>query len=157
MLEGIARIEGEAYTLLRDLGASELTSVLTAGGGASNDTWTRIRSRRLGVDVSSSPHGAHLIPSSSGFCCDSSAPASIGGWTTGAMHAILNLMHSHTCGSGALQGRRAMAPLYSPREAPHSTRFSRVFECEVPIPATTFRGAPRANDTSSQATDDGQV
>lgn len=69
MLEGIARIEGEAYTLLRDLGASELTSVLTAGGGASNDTWTRIRSRRLGVDVSSSPHGAHLVPSPSGCCC----------------------------------------------------------------------------------------
>ena len=57
MLEGIARIEGEAYTLLRDLGAARLTSVLTAGGGASNDTWTRIRSRTLGVQVSSSPHG----------------------------------------------------------------------------------------------------
>lgn len=60
MLEGIARIEGEAYTLLTQLGASQLKSVLTAGGGASNDTWTRIRCRQLGVDVSSSLHGVVL-------------------------------------------------------------------------------------------------
>jgi sugar (pentulose or hexulose) kinase len=49
ILEGIARIEAEAYAKLGELGASKLTSIRTAGGGASNPAWTRIRLRALGV------------------------------------------------------------------------------------------------------------
>jgi D-ribulokinase len=49
MLEGIARIEAEAYAKLGELGASTLASIRTAGGGAANAAWTKIRLRALGV------------------------------------------------------------------------------------------------------------
>ena len=49
MLEGIARIEAEAYAKLGELGASPLASIRTAGGGAANPAWTKIRLRALGV------------------------------------------------------------------------------------------------------------
>ncbi len=49
MLEGIARIEAEAYAKLGELGASPLISIRTAGGGASNPAWTKIRLKALGV------------------------------------------------------------------------------------------------------------
>jgi sugar (pentulose or hexulose) kinase len=49
MLEGIARIEAQAYAKLGELGASRLASIRTAGGGASNTAWTEIRLRALGV------------------------------------------------------------------------------------------------------------
>ena len=49
MLEGIARIEAEAYAKLGELGASPLASIRTAGGGAANAAWTKIRLRALGV------------------------------------------------------------------------------------------------------------
>lgn len=49
MLEGIARIEAEAYAKLAELGASPLASIRTAGGGAANAGWTAIRLRALGV------------------------------------------------------------------------------------------------------------
>jgi xylulokinase len=49
LLESMARIEAEGYHLLRDLGASPLTQVYTAGGGAQNDAWTAIRQRHLQV------------------------------------------------------------------------------------------------------------
>ena len=49
ILEGIARIEAAAYAKLGQLGASKLTSIRTAGGGAANAAWTRIRLRALGV------------------------------------------------------------------------------------------------------------
>ena len=49
MLEGIARIEAEAYAKLGALGASPLASIRTAGGGAANAAWTKIRLRALGV------------------------------------------------------------------------------------------------------------
>lgn len=52
ILESIARIEGKAYNLLRDLGATPVEEVFTAGGGAKNDKWIRIRERVLGVSVS---------------------------------------------------------------------------------------------------------
>ncbi|WOH03841.1 hypothetical protein DCAR_0623241 [Daucus carota subsp. sativus] len=52
ILESIARIEGEGYKLLTDLGATPVEEVLTAGGGAQNETWTRIRERILGLPVS---------------------------------------------------------------------------------------------------------
>lgn len=49
ILEGIARIEAEAYAKLVELGASKLASIRTAGGGASNPAWTKIRLKALGV------------------------------------------------------------------------------------------------------------
>ena len=49
ILEGIARIEAEAYAKLGELGASRLASIRTAGGGASNPAWTKIRLKALGV------------------------------------------------------------------------------------------------------------
>ena len=49
ILEGIARIEAEAYAKLGQLGASPLISIRTAGGGAANAAWTAIRLKALGV------------------------------------------------------------------------------------------------------------
>ncbi len=51
MLEGMARIEAEAYGLLTRLGASELRQVYTAGGGARNETWAVLRERAIGKPV----------------------------------------------------------------------------------------------------------
>lgn len=58
LLEGIARIEARAYALLVEMGATPLTHVLTAGGGANNTTWTAIRQRLLGVPVQAAAHDA---------------------------------------------------------------------------------------------------
>ncbi|EOX97890.1 hypothetical protein QUC31_015448 [Theobroma cacao] len=52
ILESIARIEAKAYILLKDLGATQVEEVFTAGGGAKNDKWTKIRERILGLPVS---------------------------------------------------------------------------------------------------------
>lgn len=52
ILESIARIEGKAYSLLKDLGATEVDQVFTAGGGAKNEKWIKIRERVLGLPVS---------------------------------------------------------------------------------------------------------
>lgn len=49
ILEGIARIEADAYAKLAALGASKLRSIRTAGGGSANAAWTRIRLGALGV------------------------------------------------------------------------------------------------------------
>ncbi len=49
LLEGMARIEAQGYQRLQELGASALEKVYTAGGGAKNLTWTRIRHRYLKV------------------------------------------------------------------------------------------------------------
>ncbi len=51
MLEGMARIEAEAYALLTRLGASELRQVYTAGGGARNEPWAVLRERAIGKPV----------------------------------------------------------------------------------------------------------
>ncbi|WP_299390778.1 FGGY-family carbohydrate kinase [Pelagibius sp.] len=51
LLEGVAQIEQEAYALLASLGATPVTRVLTVGGGAANEAWTRIRERVMGVPV----------------------------------------------------------------------------------------------------------
>ncbi|KJH71463.1 FGGY-family carbohydrate kinase [Aliterella atlantica] len=51
LLESIARIEAQGYQLLQQLGADKLTCVYTAGGGAKNATWTRIRDRYLKVPI----------------------------------------------------------------------------------------------------------
>lgn len=57
IFEGIARIEAQAYQRLHELGASRVTQVYTAGGGAVNAKWTAIRARELGVPVRASANG----------------------------------------------------------------------------------------------------
>ncbi|KAJ6671428.1 D-RIBULOSE KINASE [Salix viminalis] len=52
ILESIAHIEAKAYNLLKVLGATQVEEVLTAGGGAKNEKWTKIRERVLGLPVS---------------------------------------------------------------------------------------------------------
>jgi len=56
LLESLARIEARGYGLLAELGASPLRRVDTAGGGARNPAWTRIRQRLLGVPVARAIH-----------------------------------------------------------------------------------------------------
>lgn len=51
ILESIARIEANGYKLLKELGATAVDEVFTAGGGAQNEKWTVIRERVLGVPV----------------------------------------------------------------------------------------------------------
>ncbi len=52
ILEGIARIEREAYDRLAALGATPVRQVATVGGGSGNRAWTEIRAAALGVPVS---------------------------------------------------------------------------------------------------------
>jgi D-ribulokinase len=54
LLEGIAKIEALGYRRLQELGATPLNFVYTAGGGAKNSTWCKIRQRCLKVSVVSS-------------------------------------------------------------------------------------------------------
>jgi xylulokinase len=56
LLEGIAQIEAQGYQLLQQLGATPLTQVYTAGGGAKNPVWTAIRQRYLNVNMVNSIH-----------------------------------------------------------------------------------------------------
>ncbi|HEY9863820.1 MAG TPA: FGGY-family carbohydrate kinase [Candidatus Obscuribacterales bacterium] len=56
LLEGIAKIEAQGYQLLQQLGATPLTQVYTAGGGAKNPIWTAIRQRYLNVNMVNSIH-----------------------------------------------------------------------------------------------------
>ena len=51
LLESIARIEARGYQLLQEFGATALTKVYTAGGGAKNSVWSAIRKRYLKVPV----------------------------------------------------------------------------------------------------------
>lgn len=51
LLESMARIEAQGYQKLQALGATPLTKVYTAGGGATNSAWTAIRDRHLPVPV----------------------------------------------------------------------------------------------------------
>ncbi|XP_072982890.1 D-ribulose kinase [Typha latifolia] len=51
IFESIARIEAKGYKLLEDLGATEAEEVFTAGGGAKNQEWMKIRERVLGLPV----------------------------------------------------------------------------------------------------------
>jgi D-ribulokinase len=52
ILEGIANIEAQGYQLLAELGATPLAAIYTAGGGAQNPVWTKLRQQRLPVPVS---------------------------------------------------------------------------------------------------------
>ena len=58
LLEGIARIEQRAYALLEALGATPVSQVLSAGGGAKNITWESMRQRLLGVPVQAAAQDA---------------------------------------------------------------------------------------------------
>lgn len=58
LLESIARIEARGYQLLQELGATPLTKVYTAGGGAKNSVWSAIRKRYLKVPVETPVHTA---------------------------------------------------------------------------------------------------
>ncbi|MFT3988345.1 FGGY-family carbohydrate kinase [Aestuariivirga sp.] len=49
ILEGISAVEALGYKRLAELGASPLASIRSAGGGASNAAWTKIRLAKLGV------------------------------------------------------------------------------------------------------------
>lgn len=49
VLEGIAAIEELGYRQLLKLGAPQLRSVRSVGGGARNLRWREIRQRKLGV------------------------------------------------------------------------------------------------------------
>lgn len=51
MLEGMARIEADAYRCLAAMGAPFPGTVRTVGGGAVNAAWTRIRARELKVPM----------------------------------------------------------------------------------------------------------
>lgn len=66
IFEGIADIEAEGYARLVELGAPAPQRVFSSGGGAVNETWRRIRERRLGIPVLRAQHteaayGAALI------------------------------------------------------------------------------------------------
>ena len=56
LLQGLSRIEAAGYARLMELGATPLTSVTTCGGGADNLAWQQIRSRLLGVPVTTAHH-----------------------------------------------------------------------------------------------------
>ncbi|KAI0499825.1 hypothetical protein KFK09_018033 [Dendrobium nobile] len=51
LFESIARIEAKGYRLLKEVGATEVEEVFTAGGGAKNEQWRKIRERLLGLPV----------------------------------------------------------------------------------------------------------
>ncbi|MEY2983744.1 MAG: hypothetical protein RLZZ568_361 [Cyanobacteriota bacterium] len=55
LLEGLGRIEALGYQKLQQLGATPVKHILTAGGGAKNQTWQKIRERLMGVSIAQSP------------------------------------------------------------------------------------------------------
>jgi len=58
LLESLARIEAQGYTLLQQQGATPLTQIYSAGGGAKNPAWIKIRSRHLKVPIVPPAHTA---------------------------------------------------------------------------------------------------
>ena len=70
LLEGMARIEADAYKLLETLGGGEVCRIYTTGGGAQNAVWTQLRAAAIGkpvacaVDVEAAIGVARLIQSS---------------------------------------------------------------------------------------------
>lgn len=51
LLEGIAKIEALGYRRLAELGGPPLGCVYSVGGGAANDTWSKIRASVLGAPL----------------------------------------------------------------------------------------------------------
>ena len=56
ILEGIACVEAEGYRLLARLGAPLPHNILSVGGGAYNQAWTRIRASLLKIPVQAALH-----------------------------------------------------------------------------------------------------
>ncbi|MCF2869839.1 FGGY-family carbohydrate kinase [Octadecabacter sp. G9-8] len=56
LFESIARIEARCYAEMAARGAPAPVSLVTAGGGASNDVWTAIRARVMGRDIAQADH-----------------------------------------------------------------------------------------------------
>ena len=56
LLESMSRIEKQGYEKLQQLGASKLTKIYTAGGGAKNQIWQKIRQRQFDVPVVAAIH-----------------------------------------------------------------------------------------------------
>jgi sugar (pentulose or hexulose) kinase len=56
LLESVARIEAQGYALLQAQGATAISQVYTAGGGAPNLTWQAIRQRYLQVPILAPRH-----------------------------------------------------------------------------------------------------
>ena len=66
LLESMARIEANGYQLLQDLGCSPIQQIYTAGGGAKNQVWAKIRDRYLQIPMQHSlqteaSYGAALL------------------------------------------------------------------------------------------------
>ena len=79
LLAGMAKIEAKGYGLLQQLGASPLKQVCTAGGGAKNPAWTKIRQRYLQVPVMMSSqteaaYGSALLSQSRSTTAHGKAP-----------------------------------------------------------------------------------
>jgi sugar (pentulose or hexulose) kinase len=77
LLESMARIEALGYRKLMELGADPLRLVKTAGGGAANKTWMRIRQQQLGVPVSVATHGDAAYGAARLACYGSSMLANV--------------------------------------------------------------------------------
>jgi D-ribulokinase len=56
ILEGITKIETLGYEKLQQLGSTKLIKVYTAGGGAKNEQWLKIRQQYLKIPVIPSQH-----------------------------------------------------------------------------------------------------
>ncbi|ABD54313.1 FGGY-family carbohydrate kinase [Jannaschia sp. CCS1] len=61
LLEGIARVERQCYDAMVARGADWPETVFTAGGGARNATWTKIRERVLGMPLTSALEGEAAV------------------------------------------------------------------------------------------------
>jgi len=75
LLESLARIEAQGYTLLQQQGATPLTQVYSAGGGAKNPAWVQIRSRHLQVPIvppahTAAAYGAARLAAGVGSLCN---------------------------------------------------------------------------------------
>ncbi|MEM6666859.1 MAG: FGGY-family carbohydrate kinase [Pseudomonadota bacterium] len=61
LLEGMSQIEAIAYGALAELGATPVSRIVTAGGGATNPVWTAIRQRRIGVPIHVAPESEAAV------------------------------------------------------------------------------------------------
>ncbi|WP_338429487.1 FGGY-family carbohydrate kinase [Synechococcus elongatus] len=56
LLEGLTRVEALGYQRLKDLGATPLRRIWTAGGGAQNPVWQQLRQQMIGVPIAIAPN-----------------------------------------------------------------------------------------------------
>lgn len=67
LLESIARIEKRCYELIVKQGGEYPTKLYTAGGGAQNAVWTKIRERVLGLNIEIAKHTEAAVGTAK--CC----------------------------------------------------------------------------------------